>query len=529
MRVLIDWVRSNVIADIAIIVVVLSSAGLVYIVLGSGSFTQKIEEEIAKADKDIKRYSKQTVPVPSPDPNLPPEDVPGLVINDWVIQTMNHIQGQMNTQARLTLEYMVNINREGHTLMVPGMLPRASNPYDVRTAYRDRYLPMLLGPFDQGAPVVGLNAGMPPTDTQIMEALQEVAKPFSQNTSVVGIGDDDARGLNGDAAARPVRGIRRARPARPTADSGAGGAGSQISASHLAPEDQLLLRKELGIELQAQLQSAARGIHIYAEPYYTPGTNSINPNQPLFVPAWVIDASGREPTFQEIYEGQIEFWTQQDIVTAIAIANRVDDPTSNVLTAPVKRLIQIEVLPGYVGLHSQGGTNRLEGSGLSGRADNSFGGPAASEPTTLLEELLYPPPQGGQIGDADQPLSASFGWGPTGRASNSLYDVRHARVDMVVDATQLPAVFEAFRQVNLITILNLRVTDVNEYQALREGRFLYGNDAVRVEMIIESIWIREWTSPLMPQNTRYYLGVDEIPAELLGGAEQEYEEYEGEE
>ena len=48
----------------------------------------------------------------------------------------------------------------------------------------------------------------------------------------------------------------------------------------------------------------------------------------------------------EIWEGQMGLWMQQDIVEVIARMNEVWNPEQNVTTAPIKRLIGNEVVDG---------------------------------------------------------------------------------------------------------------------------------------------------------------------------------------
>ena len=90
---------------------------------------------------------------------------------------------------------------------------------------------------------------------------------------------------------------------------------------------------------------------------------------------------------------------------------------------------------------------------------------------------------------------------------NNIYDVRHARVLMIVDYQQLPKLFDAINSVNFMTVLDCKIQDVDEYQAMLEG-YVYGSgDAVRVDMLVESIWLREWTVPWMPSSVKQELGI----------------------
>ena len=177
-------------------------------------------------------------------------------------------------------------------------------------------------------------------------------------------------------------------------------------------------------------------------------------------------------------------WIQQDIAEVIARVNQAENPEANVLTAPVKRLIQIELASGYVGINAQIGGE---------------GPPAAIRQKTPTMELA----------GADTKIPDQFTLSPTGRSSNGLYDVIHVKVKMDVDSAQLSTLLEHLRTVNFMTVLSAEVSDVDEYELLREG-YIYGpGDTVRLTALIETIWLREWTIHLMPQAVRHIVGADE--------------------
>jgi hypothetical protein len=69
-----------------------------------------------------------------------------------------------------------------------------------------------------------------------------------------------------------------------------------------------------------------------------------------------------------------------------------------------------------------------------------------------------------------------------------------------------------------MTVLDCQVQDVDEYAALLEG-YVYGSgDAVRVDMLIETIWLRDWTVPLMPAEVKQALGLGD-PAAVVAPEE----------
>jgi hypothetical protein len=283
----------------------------------------------------------------------------------------------------------------------------------------------------------------------------------------------------------------------------------------MTEEDQTERHKQEQTRLAEVLREYADTIHLYVG-----ATSEQVPGFPFQIGAWA--ESGDFPTPAQIWEGQLELWIQQDIARVIALANNVDgsktrlleDETgqmaeqvypSSVVDAPVKRLMGIYVVPGYVGFHTLGGVGAGASNTASGvqRADGS-----------------YDAPIGGMTGSPDQRQSDNFYVGPSGRVSNAVYDVRHAVVNMVVDYQQLPMFFEALSQVSFMTALDVQIRDVDEYAALAEGYFYGRGDVVEVTMVIETIWLRDWTVPLMPEQTKQYLGLAEYVGEGAGGPDE---------
>ena len=157
---------------------------------------------------------------------------------------------------------------------------------------------------------------------------------------------------------------------------------------------------------------------------------------------------------------------------------------------------------------SGGGASSFDTSfDFQGGVEEQGGGPGPMGASAAAG--IYSAPEAPPAGP-DQPISANFYTGPSGRVSNSLFDVRHVRVEMIADAQQLPIIFEAFAKVNLMTVLEVEITDIDEYDAIRDG-YLYGPaDAVKADLIIETIWLRDWTQQLMPEVVRQYLGIGEV-------------------
>ncbi len=440
MRYVIAWVKANpwTLASALVVLVCLGINGWLF--SAGSAFREKLEARSREIQK-IRGYMSRPVEVPADKPNAPPETV-NTVVNTMVIDQLSAIYGKINDEYEKLFKLAVEVNQQNHEVLAEGLFPSTDNPglpFDARQMYVNAF-EQILRPYDPDVSGPRLNAGMPPTQEEIGFTLQQFEEGYVEMRN-----------------------------------------------GQLTPQERDELEEEKKKRLIEILRGRAESLNLYAIP------DRRSQEFPFQIAAW---AGQDRPEMYQLWEGQLELWIQEDIARAIAIANRVTDANANIINAPVKRLLKVEVIPGYVGLHTLGGAVGQPGStrGSTGaqRGDGS-----------------YPPPFGGLTNDVDQRVSDNFHVGPTGRVSNALYDVRHARVVAVVDFQKLPELFRALSRVNFMTVLNMQVTDVDEYDALAEG-FVYGSsDAVEVDMVIETLWMREWTEPLMPDKTREYVGIDE--------------------
>lgn len=216
------------------------------------------------------------------------------------------------------------------------------------------------------------------------------------------------------------------------------------------------------------LQQHASKFHIYVN-------NPTAPAQVFQIGAW--SNPGFQPEITQIWQGQMELWVQQDIVEAIGSANNVWDAKYNVMINPIKKLNSMSVQPGYVGVNTTGA--------LSGRGRLTPGAPPSGQAR----------------------LPNGFLMSPTGRRSNTIYDVIHAKVSLIVDYQQIAKVYEAFGKTNFMTILNTNLTDIDEYEYLKNGFLLGTGDCVQMDLVVETLWLREWTTRLMPDRIKTLLAI----------------------
>jgi hypothetical protein len=193
------------------------------------------------------------------------------------------------------------------------------------------------------------------------------------------------------------------------------------------------------------------------------------------------------PTLAEAYAWNFDYWVVSDLLRAIDKANTDAGGTrANVENALVKRVesLGVEALP--LSVESKAEERDGFGNIIEDTAEVASG--PESNPAVSV----------------------------TGRVSNAEYDVVNARMTLIVDASRLPRLFKAFADTNLITVLDMDVSDVDLWADLRQGYFYGSAPVVRVSLELETVWLRDWTVPMMPPSVRKALGVVE---EISGNGE----------
>ncbi len=460
------WIKSNPITVVSIIVVLLSLGFLGWVHLRGAALEARMSQRQQVAS-NISGLRSSPIEVPPTDPDAP-QDQRTVTVNQWVIDTMDDIYGRIGSEYQKIRDQAVQINQEGHLPLVENLFPeteRADLPFVAQEQYLRSFEVMLSDPaeeIEEGLPSLAalprLDAGLPPPNEEIQAAVARVEYEFRS-----------APGLSGQ---------------------------------QLTPEEQQTLFNEQRQKAIELMTYRAESLGIYADP------DMQSPDYPFDILPWALQNERPKP--YQLWEGQIELWFQQDIARAIVLANDLGNGASGVLTSPVKRLVKIDVLPGYVGLHTLGAMS--------------------TSPVAVSADGLYSAPAGGMTGTPDRRLPDNFYASPTGRVSNALYDVRHARLTVLIDFARLPRLFNALSQVNFMTVLKVEMEDVDEYEALQQG-YVYGpnDDVVQVTLTLESVWLRDWTQAYMPNLVQQYLGLRDptelnaVAAPVTGG----YEAYPG--
>ena len=191
----------------------------------------------------------------------------------------------------------------------------------------------------------------------------------------------------------------------------------------------------------------------------------------IFTLPAVVEAVAPTPT--ELWDWQVQYWTMQDIMRAVANAN-APARDRGVTQSVVKRIERLVVEP-----------------------------EVAAQPGTL-DPITGQAPAPAAPGDATLDFAKSI----TGRKTNALYDVRTANMTCVVATKDLPKFFDSLSQSNLMTVTRVKLFKVDQVAELKDG-YYYGDDHVtRAEITIESIWLREWTKDLMPHEVKVAQGLE---------------------
>jgi hypothetical protein len=203
----------------------------------------------------------------------------------------------------------------------------------------------------------------------------------------------------------------------------------------------------------------------------------------------------------EMFDWQWRLWIAEDLLGAIAMAN---SSSASVVESPVKRVVSLAVLDELPGGGGDGASSGFGGGGIEGRrgleGDSGAGGGAT--PEAGGDDPVGPVAIDSSV-EAPLDFSRTF----TGRTSNSVYDVRNVELVVVVATEKLPQLFDALAKRNFMTVLDMELRPADAFEAARMG-YIYGTTPVsEATLLIETVWLREWTAPFMPADARAALGI----------------------
>lgn len=499
----VSWIKANPLTVLAVAMAIVAAALLGYVHLQRSALVASAGESPRQVAGNIDRLTRTAISIPGARPDDPPEQVT-VVANTAVRDALSAINSRLEGDALLVEELVTVINQTGDNQPVFQAFERmrAEEGFIGRLMNRDERQTWLRRELRREAAMNGART-REPMNTRLfqiagqsgelrmesgLEDALRIAVPPLYRAEVLNL-------LVGGSAPVARPGIRAGVPVtreelqeRIDADTRFF-LNNELQFPKTIEQLDESERQDLIAALRRSVASAvaerARTIGIYVD--------SLSRDNPAFPIPTSPFADINRPTAIEIFFAQLDLWMYEDFIDVIRLVNRTDDAESNAATAPIKRLIRLQALPGLVGMP----TIQADAPAAAAPGPGGFGGgPTAPDAS---QQLRYVP-----LGSGVPQMPVDFAASPTGRVSvgpspdgmsrlvNPVFDVRHLRVDMIVDSQRLHEVLQAINQVNLMTTLEVNLTQVDEYAALREG-FWYGeDDCVQVSLLIETLWVRSW-------------------------------------
>jgi hypothetical protein len=458
---ILDWMKKNVVAVVCIAVMVISlpTAWL---------FSTKMNTKLRTAQqsagegklKEIKAKATLSYEVAIPDPAHPPEKKTGAP-NQAMIDQFKALKDKVTSQATEVIKKAEDFNR--------------GVGEDAAKVGRAQRKPLVEGLFPGPKSVDELEekcrqffdlvAGKPPHTSPYMELLRSIN---------AGPGPDRKR-VEEDIAASRQREIEK----------------TKTGERQLTREEEDKISKLMGDRRLGMYQQRAREISVYATINNLPKGDGDGRSVPT--PANVKPWESERPEVQQVeaFVDQWDLWVVSDVLSAVRLANS-----------------------------SGGGA----GGGVENSVVKRIEKLSLSDPKNVYKKREADP-YSGMTGGGPQDIPGVNGMAPfdpqvsiTGRLSSSTndqYDVREVTLRCVVASARLPEFLDAISRTNLMTVIDLDLSEVDAAADLARG-YYFGNDhVVRATIKIESIWLRSWMAPLMPHYIKEKLGV-KVPGEDAG-------------
>jgi hypothetical protein len=250
----------------------------------------------------------------------------------------------------------------------------------------------------------------------------------------------------------------------------------------LTTDEQAKLFKQLADQRLAEIQSRVAAISVY-------GTLDAFPHaKGSGIPTGShIEADLIEPA--QFFKYQWDYWLLDDLVAAVRVANTTESgKLTNVDKSVVKRIVSIEL-------------EAPDGLEDSSEEMGSRGANANAAPAVAAAPGMAP-------SDPFRSISARLG-GP----GNTYYDIRRAKLTVIVSSARVQEFLEAIPRTNFMTVVDLDLTDVNAWDDLKKGYYYGPEHVVKATVGVETVWLRSWMSGYMPSRLKQALKIPEpVPA-----------------
>ena len=441
---ILQWIKAN-------ILIVISSALIIILLPVGWFFSSGWNSSIESAATDAFNKEKNSLrKASSVEYSLPAvlQGEEGLTEsrapNSKVTEFYQDRKEERDVQVKEVVERGTQFNKDGHDVLVDGLLPEADSDSELRS--RGFRLGELIAGTDEAPSVYTrllrkLNAGDAPDPETLLAGLKQFKEQQEDNYA--------ATSSDGNVSAEQAALLDQAIIKRRLDEY----AGRAESIAFYCP-----------IEAIQTANPEAGFSHIPAVP---PGYDPINPSA--------------------VYTWTWDYWVISDVLRGITAANTDASGVSlAVPDAPVKHVERIRVKE-FGAAVAQSPVDDFGSSRNTRDPRSSRSSSSAPDPTKSAVTKSYT--------------------GRTGGVAGSLYDIRYVDLTVIVSSKDLPTFFDALGKTNYMTVIDADLTQVDVWDALNNG-YYYGEDhLVRAELTIETIWLRSWTKELMPEDIRTSLGV----------------------
>jgi len=478
MTVVLNWVKAHWLIVLFCAIILVSIPTLMFFGEDQNSLVkQEISSRVRKIETSLSNVEKTEVKIQPLLPGAATFDE-RMVVTETILDEYRNIRKAIKQNSDEIAHEAMLINREDHVEeLVPGLLPAPdvlnenALPYNIHPAYIKAHEELL----------ASLHAGGPVSDDTLGATLEDF-----QNTYI------------------------RTQLNRELNES-------------LDDEEEAKLVEAMTARRLLEYRQRAGDISVYAD------LSVFN------LKDW--DTSRGAPPPALWFDWQHAYWVDQDIVKAINKANSSGsgdssqpDSVAGQPSSVVKRIINIGLKPmfdirakkradefddanyggeggfglGEGGMMEGGGSMMEGGSGFAGKGGSGMcGGGEYGEPGGGTSSSAAP----SSNDDPSIAFEDNFSNSISGRTSNALYDVREVVLTLIVDSNRLPTLINAIQSTNFMTVTGCQMQSINVINHLRDG-YYYGTDpVVQVELTIETLWLREWTTKLMPDDVKESLGI----------------------
>jgi len=471
----------------------------------SNNWNKKIKDDTEKvANKDLASTQvKAAYIVPSLRPGQP-DFAMNEAPNEEITKRFVEIKNELAKQARAVIDRVTAFNkgagpdalavgRREHALLVAELFPGPTQAQINKKAYPDKDEAAILA-----EPQDKRDAALAKALRDLTEnALREMVDKLTANRNHPDLYAAMVREANAGeppSSADVLMSVQD-RVAREIERIGAAG-------RELTPEEQLVVSKLARESRMGRYQGATKGFSLYMSrgALGAPMASNAAGNQgsrpapgsssdSILRPIASVEAFRAMPSLEndrDLFLYQWDLWMMSDVIAAVRMVNTESGKPTTVDRSVVKRI------------------DRLAATSF---AALEVPVEATSSTTTMPATPATP---GAEI-KPDYKVSVT---GRSTSMANPDYDVRNVVLTAVVSSERLPALLDALSRVNFNTVLQVQLADVDAKSDLEKGYYYGDEHVVRATITLETVWLRQWTSPLMPSSVKKALGVPEPTPEV---------------